>query len=186
MRRCRWSHDSIIGRLSALYILPLIALATATAGVYIGINCILSVEISNLLIVVKCIVSLSSIVLAITMLLFSYKCYTMETQEYNISPNGITIKRARNTTSYTWNQIEEVAIVAFSASASRQRYQTVICCFLQKRDQNFLHNILNSYIYGALNTDIVVLIDYSREIMNDFCTLYPRSISDYRKEQLQT
>ena len=185
MKPCRQSHDSLIGRFTAVYIFPFIAFAIAIAGVYIGLTCFLSKGISNSLILIKCIISFSSLVLAVQLMFFSNKCYIMETQKYALGPNGITLHRGRKVIVLTWNQIKDVAIVAFAASASRQRYQTVVCCFIRERDQKFFDKILNSYIYGAVSTDKFIIIDYSIETMEEFLSLYPHEILDCRKMQLQ-
>lgn len=82
----------------------------------------------------------------------------------------------------SWTEVKEVAVSGFEASASRHRFQTVICVFLQDREESFVDGILH-YPYGAKHIDQFVMMDYTQEIYDRLSSVYDREIMDFREKQ---
>lgn len=113
-----------------------------------------------------------------------YKFYTMETRKYSASDKGLTLSD-KSKCFYEWSEISEISIVAHGANAALQNYQSVICVFLEPRSDEFLQKILRNAFFGALNQRSFVIIDYSKDIAEEFAAFYNREIKDYRNIQLK-
>lgn len=183
MNYCRQAPARALGRFSALFLFPVVGFVILIAGTYILLTGIISGMTSGVLNVVQLGVSCCSLVFSLLLFCLSIECYSMETRKYEIDANGIRI-RDKIEKFYFWHEISEIAIVAYAASASLQNYQTVICCFFRPRTKDFLSKILHSYIYGVMNQDNFVIIDYKPSILDEFSNVYPGIITDYRKKQL--
>lgn len=183
MNRCRYAPISTFGRFSAL-LYPVVGLATLIAGIYVLCDIIVNYTTFHFLSIMQILMLLCFWGISLFLFLLGVKCYTFENRKYVLNKDGITIRDNKNLF-YSWNQVYEVAIVVFAASASLQNYQTVICCFFKPPKQHCLDRILSSYIYGIMNTSNFVIIDYSPSAMDGFTAQYPKTIIDYREKQLR-
>ena len=181
MRHCRHSAHGKLGRFSAKIIYPIPAVICSLMAMYLLCMAIPINYNGKWILLIYVLISLAVAWMLVRM---SVYCYRMESQKFSITDAGINLLSMRRTSSFTWDQIYEVAIVAYAASASRQIYQTVICCFIQPRSGVFLRKILCSYLYGAKHTDDFVIIDYDPAIIEEISARYPKEIADYRSEQL--
>lgn len=118
------------------------------------------------------------------MIRLSIQCWMFENRKFALSKEGIALGDGQKPF-YRWDEVYEVAVAAFGASASLQNYQTVICCFLKPRTVDFSHKILRSYLYGIRHQDAFVIVDYSPAMIEKFSAVYPGIISDYREEQIK-
>lgn len=183
MSRCRYAPISTLGRFSALLLYPAVSFVTFAGGIYLLFDFFSSNMNWGSHAILQFLFLLFPFAVSLFLFLLGVMCYRMENRKYATNTEGIIV-RDYTDTFYSWDQIYEIAIVAYGASASLQSYQTVICCFLKPPEQHFLSKILTSYIYGARNTKNFVLIDYSPSVANEFAANYPREISDYRRKQL--
>ena len=177
MKYCRHSLMGTIGRVAVRFLYPF------TATVFFGAALILLryALMGNWGCLV---VSLGAFFVTVLMVRLSVICYRLENRMFSITRAGITLTFKKIKEFYTWDQIYEVAIVAYAANAGLQNYDTVICCFLKPRPTNFSKKILRGYFYGAKHTNDFVIIDYSCSIHDAIASSYPGDIHDYRKEQL--
>lgn len=178
MRDCR---NSKLGRFAAKYFMPSAMLLILAASAYLLYWAFSPLRyISAFLIVMASIFSC----FAAHQLYLCVQWYTFETRKFSVLTEGLSVSHKGEMTFYPWDQIYEIAIVASEASASLDNYQTVICCFLKPKPDDFLRKILRSHLYGALHQADFVVIDYSHRIDHLFTETYPREIQDYRKIQL--
>ena len=107
----------------------------------------------------------------------------LECRRFQITREGLYYGFRFGTSKFiSWIDVEEVTVSGFQASASRHRFQTVICVFLQNREESFPEGIL-SYFYGVNHTDQFVLIDFTQEIYDRISSVYGKEIADYREMQ---
>ncbi len=184
MRYCRYTLQSKISKYASLLLYPTVAVTVLLGGVYC-LYCALIMRSGrsflSFLLVGASIVSFCIVVMLINL---SVRCYTLENRKFQITADGLIVQN-KHCSFFDWNAIESVIIVAYAASASRQNYQTVVCCMLQPMEKDFPGKILRSYLYGAKNTKKVVIIDYSPAIVEEFTLLYPGNILDLREKQLR-
>lgn len=183
MNRCRYTVTSKLGLFSAILLYPAIGLVVLIVGVYILSDICISQKQMNLSIMVELFISFVAFCISFLLFYLSIKCYIMESRKYAITPTGVVINNFGQAC-YSWDAICEIAIIAYAASASLQNYQTVICCFLKPPNQYVLSRLLKSYVYGAINTDKFVIIDYHPNTLDKIRDNYPRVIVDYREKQL--
>lgn len=183
MNYCRRGPTRFVSFLVALFLFPAVGFVTMIAGIYVFIAGIMENTISHVPNIIQIVVSSCSLGISFILFNLSIKWFSMENRKYSINAKGIRIKDNRERF-YSWDQISEVAIVVYAASASLQNYQTVICCLFRPRTKDFLRRILHSYLYGVMNQDNFVIIDYEPSIIEELSNVYPDIIADYRKQQL--
>lgn len=179
---CRFTILSKISRYAALFLYPTAGLLAFTAGMLCAISAFYLC--GNFAFLFLIVMSILAFVIAFFLFRLSVKCYSMESRKFSLSKDGIMLSDNDNSF-YAWNNVQEVAIVAYAASASLQNYQTIICCFLKPKPTNFLHRILRSYIYGVMNQDNFIIIDFHPTIVERFSAVYPGEIFDYRNKQIE-
>ena len=114
---------------------------------------------------------------------FAVCSFLMENRKYTLDEFGVRVK-GRKETFYKWEDIHEIIIAAYAASASLQIYETVICVCFQPKPDGFPKRILHSYIYGVTHQKEFLIIDYDPETKEKIDNLYHGSITDIRKMQL--
>lgn len=181
MKYCRHSGHGTFGRLCAMTIYPFTALVCFSTSLYLLYG-LLSIGQNSILGLLP--IPLVGLSVACLMGKLTVSCYRMESRRFSITSTGIVLCTKKKQAFYAWDQVYEVAIVAYAANASLTIYDTVICCFLEPQPTNFLKKILRSYYYGAKHTNSFVIIDYSCSIHDAIASSYPGDIHDYRKEQL--
>ena len=184
MRPCRYTLQGKTSKYAALLLYPTIAAVTFFEGIYC-LYCALTMYLGQypqfFLMVGAFVASLGIAVLLIDL---SVNCYIFENRKFQLTVEGLVVTD-KHCSIFDWALIEDVFVVAFAASASRQNYQTVVCCMLQSWNEDFLRKILRSYLYGIKNTKKFIIIDYSPALVDELTLLYPKKILDLRKKQLQ-
>lgn len=188
MKKCRYASASIPDKIGAFFVYPLASFLIFSADLYFvylflnGLSNSSNIELVGFM-------GIGLVIAAISRLLFflirlCYQSFRMELRLFSISKEGISLGYSQKTTDfYSWEKIDEIAISAYQASASRQAYQTVICIFLEPRRNNFVQKILGSF-YAMENMDRFVLIDYSEDVYAQLASVYFRKIEDYRPQQV--
>lgn len=174
MRRCRYITGKF-GSITALLSIA-VGIAIISGNIYVFENSPLNG--------VWIIIALSQLGFALFLLHFGIKCCAMENRKFHLTTTGIVVKN-RKETCYAWAQIDEIAVIAYAAASSMQRYQTVICIFLKPKEPDSLKKMLTSYFYGVKNMDKLIILDYCPDLLAEFLNAYPHNIPDYRKEQFE-
>ena len=105
-------------------------------------------------------------------------------RKFEISTNGIEVYELDGQNrKFSWEDINDIAISAFQISASRQRYQTVICVFFQKPPSDFITGI-SRYTYAANKLEQFVVLDYSKSLHDKIVLYSGKRIQDYRGLQI--
>ena len=178
MKDCRYTLVSRFGRYAAQFFYPALGFVVTAVGIWGLVDSLKTGEYVGLLLCLALSSGTSYLMFAI-----SFYCSAFEKRKFAVSNDGITISD-RKTSFFRWDEVNEVAILIFAASASLQNYQTVICVFLKPKTDAALKKILRSYIYGTRHMDEVVMIDYSPTVLENIAAVYPGTILDHRKEQL--
>lgn len=190
MRKCRYTSASRPDRIGAFFVYPLAALLVLIADMYFIYLFLNGLVYYSSKVKLVGFIGLAVVIMAISRLLYflGWLCYQssrMERRLFSISEEGITLGyNIKTTVSCSWEKIDEIAISAYQASASRQAYQTVICIFLEPRRNDFVQEILGSF-YALENMDRLVLIDYSEDVYAQLAFVYPQKIEDYRPQQVR-
>ncbi len=181
---CRTSSVSKLGRYSAMYFFPFLSIALFFVPILIGID----IENNNAITIVQSIilflVSICAVLLSIFLLRMSRQCYRLETRYIAIDQSGFTI-RGNNDKRYGWENISSIGVIAYAANASKQIYQTEICIFIEPINQTKLKKLRDSYLYGALNLDRLVLLDYNASLSDMLTKVSHLPVLDHRPEQMK-
>lgn len=181
MKPCRVCLTSKIGKIGIVLALYPVALLLFVVGLILVGYAI--IEIQHWCYIFGGLVSIS---VGIYLIYAGKKLASFEKRKYAISEEGLSLNDKQETF-YQWEQIHEIGIYAFDANAAQDRYDTVICCFLAPRPDNFLSKILsNPFMYGQRNQEKFVIIDYSESAYEELSTAYPNIIKDFRQEQNRT
>lgn len=182
---CRTSTISKVGRLVALFFYPFVG---------IGVACLLFpllyeiirekhtvLQLMVLFLTVVCVISLSAFFLHM-----SRKCYIMESRYVVFDQYGFEFGYGKNGTGkrYEWQKVDEIGIIAYAASASKQNYQTQICIFLKPVNDMCLRKLRDSYLYGVFNLNDFVLLDYDLLVIEKLNKCKSPSIHDLRIKQM--
>ena len=184
VRNCRYSVDALIGRFGAIALYPITSVLALLSGIIILIDGILCSSNEPGETMLKMIMVFISFGISLYLIILGYRCRIFETRRYKVDRNGLAIYD-RTECVYTWDNVYEIAIVAYAASASRQRYQTVICVCLEKPEKDFLKKMFKRYLYAVMNTHRFITIDYSETVEKEIGLHYPRQIKDYRNDQFR-
>lgn len=182
MRYCRNTFQSKLSKYASITIYPIIA----AISLFSGICCtyvVLAEYLMSYSILIMMPIAVASIGIAVWLIDLSVNCYAFENRKYQPTMEGLAVAD-RYYSLIDWDSIEDILIVAYAASASRQNYETVLVCMLQHRDDDFLQKILGSYLYGVKNRHKFVIIDFSFAVAEELSSFYPREILDLRNEQL--
>lgn len=171
------SPMSAINRVSAKYFFPIVGLLVMAAGIFLACRIRSGSEI-----MMYAVFALACFLLALFLFHLNKIVYIFETRRFRLTTDGIEIHDLKHA-HYSWKDIFDVAVMYFGATASRDSYYTVICCFLRQPEKEYKKRMLD-WLYGAKNTDSIVIIEYSDAILNEFRTKYSGRISDYRADQL--
>lgn len=182
--RCRTTKLSKFSRLASMLLEPTIGICLIMAGLIMFVDVVGSDDLSAAQQGMYIFFAFLALLMAVFMFIFSFKSFTMENRQVQINHSGISVKDCKEVW-YSWEQIYGISIVAFAANASRQFYQPVICIFLKPQKKKFLWKILNSYIYGVVNTKDFVILDYNPSIFEKLSECCPHSFHDLRGEQLR-
>lgn len=187
MKPCRFLPASKFNKLGAFFVYPI----TAILVIFFE-GCLLCFLIQRLWVAGMsdwsgCLLLLMCTLLWWKMVRFSVEITIqsplLECRRFHITQKGLYYGYRFGTAEFiSWTDVEEVAISGFQASASRHRFQTVICVFLQNREESFLDGILSDF-YGAKHIDQFVLIDYTQEVYEQISSVYGKEIADYREMQ---
>lgn len=175
------SAISILNRISAKYFYPIVGLLMVASGLFLLSNTFTG-SCSHSEMLVDTVFAVASFSLALFFFYLSKIVYRFESRKFRLSTDGIEIQDI-GLIHYSWNDIYDVAVMCYGATASRDSYSTVICCFIKQPESDYKKRMLD-WFYGVKNTDSIVIIEYSDEIMSEFLTKFPGKIVDYRSEQL--
>lgn len=175
------SVTNIFNRVAAKYFYPIVGMLLVASGLFL-LYCIISLGYPQSNIIVYAVFTVVSFSMGLFLFWLGKTVYRFESRRFRLSTDAIEVQDFSYAI-YLWNDIFDVAVMYFGATASRQRYYTVICCFINQPEKNYKKRMLD-WFYGVRNTDGIVIIEYSDEIMNEFLAKYPRKIFDYRAEQI--
>lgn len=156
---CRTSSVSKFGRYISVTLYPLVGLIILFAALFLVFDAIGNPENVKSDAISLLIMTIVSIGISVWLLKLGVSCYQFETREIFVDQHGVVVK-GRKESSYEWNQIGGISVVAFAATASRQHHQEQICIFLRPFKQKHLKKIYTSYLYGVLNLEEFVLLDF--------------------------
>lgn len=180
---CRKSLSNILNRHAAMFLYPSVAFLLLFCVIYLIIEALYNTELHTRQISIIFFVVILSLFILYYMFKMSKMIYRFENRQIALTQYGFII-RDRKDTQYAWEQISCVGIIIFSATASRQRYDTQLCVFFEKPEQADLKKLRDSYLYGAFNLDRFILIDYNPSLANKLTQYCGLSIVDYRSVQL--
>ena len=184
MRACRYGLTSRITKYTMVSFFPIVAALTFLTGLYC-LYYALAENGGGIFPFLLCLGTFTwCMYLSFFIISFSINCYKFENRKYKLTTAGIIIKD-KYSSLFEWAKIEDIVIVAYGASASRQNYDSVICCLLHPLNDEFLKKMLCSYNYGIKNTKRFIVIDYSPETVAELASLYPKGILDFRQKQLR-
>ena len=184
---CRCTFSSKFGKIAAFSLYPGIGLAAGAAGIHLCADLVFqSNELSRGGVVLVCVGILLAFSVAAFCFWLSVICGGFECRKCMVDAQGITvIGPGRSQTFYKWDALYGVGIAAYGASASRQRYQKVLCCFLTPPGPGTLRRICDSYVWGAGHTKDVLILDLESSAAAEIRARYPGKIVDHRKAQLE-
>ena len=162
---CRSSPMSKIGLYAAVLLYPAVALALLFVPFLIIAETFSESDYTLWQVFILILASAAAIVLASFLLVLSRKCYLLETRHISVDRNGFSVI-GRNKKRYEWNEVGGIGIIAYAASASKEIYQVQICIFFEPPGDDELRRLRDSYLYGVLNQDQYVLMDYEEMAMN--------------------
>ena len=180
---CRHSVMSKLSRCCALVLWPLIAAGILISCAYA--TCEGSIFRSGNTAQILCFLLVCVLACWISGLLFWFAIcsFLMENRKYALDKSGIWVKD-RKEQFYHWEDICEIIIAAYAASASLQNYDTIICICFNPKPAGFAKKILRNYIYGIAHQADFIIIDYTPEAEARIATQYRKKITDIRKIQL--
>ena len=188
MLLCRYSKSSNFDKLGALLVYPLCVILSMIFTGYVAYLIVVSLIYIELNSWLSIILNISSLILGLFLLSFllklSYHSLCLEYRKFEISTNGIEVYELDGQNrKFSWEDINDIAISAFQISASRQRYQTVICVFFQKPPSDFITGI-SRYTYAANKLEQFVVLDYSKSLHDKIVLYSGKRIQDYRGVQI--
>ncbi len=187
MNECRFTSISKFGRGAARYFYLPVGIGLLIAGACVFISFLAEYDFSLYFSILRFWLQLFvlSLPLAIGLqfVVFAFKANTFESKKYTANEEGIAVYCGRKVFLYKWDEISEMIIAAYAASANLQNYQTVICVFFSPRDVSFLKKILHSYFYGVMNQNKFLVLDFDNTTAVRLSSLSYKTIVDYRKEQ---